>query len=125
MSWRIEILKGAFVRWGYGPEAQNGMRHLEPAVRVLDIIGIVMNIPFELPEAREGSSLGAPTEYERVDGFGWRLSSGIGTATDWRFSATLEQAQADSKAYAIDFIARHPHSTQLRSVLDDVRILEG
>lgn len=125
MSWRIEILKGTFVRWGYGPEEQNGMRHLEPAVRVLDVIGITMTIPFELPETRIGSSLGTPTEYERTDGFGWRLSSGLGTATAWRFSSTLEQAQADSKAYAIDFIARHPHSTQLRPVLDDVRILEG
>jgi hypothetical protein len=85
-KWRLQIEKGLWVLWGYGPGRQ--VVHVD---RPTIDLGHGMTLPFKLPAASQG--VGDPQEYERRHGYGWRFNNVDGTAGhSWHFAESLEEA---------------------------------
>ncbi len=116
-TWHLQLRTTTWVLWGYGP---NGFKHIEAASIKLDIgKGLKpLSLDFELPEKREGSTLGAPVEYERKEAVGWRFQHSGGECT-WNLAATEEEALAAAQVWAEFHDAERPWAT--RKWVDSVK----
>lgn len=127
--WYLEINFQEYVLWGYGKrdsrfEGTYQACHLEPARIVLDLHGEPLEIPFELPQPKEGGLI--PQEYQREMAWGWRFRDGGVGNTGWKLAPLKHFALRDAWEWARNHISKDGHKRPylLLALKHDVRFFE-
>lgn len=104
-GWHLQVCNREWVNWWYGPLPEGARGHIAPAMTVLNLtLGNGTEhrteLPFELPEHRQSSTLLPPQEHERIVTWGWRIRTNDGmNDCGWHLADSKEAAIEAARAW--------------------------